>query len=198
MVGEHLGQVGIGAGREGPEHALRHLSGVLGGEGQVLLGGGEAVDVAVQDRVGVGGHRDVEASRAEAADDGIVMLKVRRAGVGSRLHDADRPPVAEECLADGDCPVAHGGLPVTVEGRHADLAEDDVDHGVDEVVLVGDVAIERHRPDAELLPEAAHGEGLDPAIVGKGHGCLQNAGTRQPVPPHDWRLLDGHRHLLAP
>ena len=44
--------------------------------------------------------------------------------------------------------------------RELDLAEDDVDHAVEELVLVGDVLVERHRHDAELLREAAHAERL--------------------------------------
>ena len=51
--------------------------------------------------------------------------------------------------------------------RIVDLADDDVDDAVEQVVLVADVAVEGHRLDAELLAELAHAQGLDPAPVGE-------------------------------
>ena len=49
--------------------------------------------------------------------------------------------------------------------RRFDLAEDDVDHPVEELVLVRDVVVERHRAYAELVCELAHRQRLDPAAV---------------------------------
>ena len=51
--------------------------------------------------------------------------------------------------------------------RQLDLAEDEVDDAVDEVVLVGEVVVEGHRLDAELLAELAHAERLEPALIGE-------------------------------
>ena len=62
-------------------------------------------------------------------------------------------------------------------GGRLDLAEDDVDHPVEEVVLVGDVVVERHRLDAELLGELAHRELLRPALVGQ-----RDRGAQHPLP----------------
>ena len=113
----------------------------------------------------MGGHRQAEACCAESADHGVVVSQVRWTGTSPRLHQADRPAVARQGFADGDRPPAHGGLPVATARGHADLREDGVDHGVDEVVLVGHVAVQRHGRDLEHLGERAHGEGLEPARV---------------------------------
>ena len=69
----------------------------------------------------------------------------------------------------------HRRLPVGVREGRLDLAEDDVDHAVEEVVLVGDVVVERHRLDAERLAELAHGQRADPALVGEGNGGTQHS-----------------------
>ena len=98
-------------------------------------------------------------------------------GLSPRLHQADRPAVARQGVADGDRPPAHGGLPVAAARGHADLREDGVDHGVDEVVLVGHVAVQRHGRDLELLGERAHGEGLEPARV-----CLLDRRAQHSLP----------------
>ena len=71
-------------------------------------------------------------------------------------------------------PLPHGGLPVSTARGQANLAEDDVDHRVDQVVLVGDVAVERHGRNFELLAQAAHGEGFEPAFIGSVGGRLEH------------------------
>ena len=136
-------------------------------ERQVHLRQREAVDVAVQERVGVGGHRDVEAARPEAADHRVVVAQVRRTGMPARLHQADRPAVAQQRVADRDRPLPHGGPPVgATGGGQLDLAEDEVDDAVDELVLVGEVVVKGHRLDAELLAQLAHAEGLEATLIG--------------------------------
>ena len=86
-------------------------------ERQVHLRLREAVDVAVQQRVRVGGHRHVEAGRPKAADDGVVVPQVRGSGIRSRLHQADRPSMARQDFAERDRPLAHRRLPVGVRSR---------------------------------------------------------------------------------
>src|SRR4029453_5894280 len=76
--------------------------------------------------------------------------------------------------ADRDGPLPHGRLPVVLAGGQFDLAEDRVDHAVEEVVFVGDVVVERHRGAAELLAELAHAEGLDAVSVGEVDGGAQD------------------------
>ena len=75
--------------------------------------------------------------------------------------------------------------PVEVPGRELDLAEDDVDHAIEELLLVRDVLVERHRHDAELLCEPAHAERFEPGLVGEGDGGLQHTSAAQRFPGRD-------------
>ena len=68
-------------------------------------------------------------------------------------------------------------LPVGSGDRGVDLADDDVDHAVEELVLVGHVLVERHRHHAQFLRELAHVQRLDPGVVGERDG-----GAQHPVP----------------
>ena len=54
-----------------------------------------------------------------------------------------------------------------IDRRRLDLAEDDVDHGIKELILVRHVLIERHRHNPELLSKLAHAEPVNPAGVGE-------------------------------
>ena len=84
----------------------------------------------------------------------------RFAGPGLR-RDSIRPIAQrwrEQGVADRDRPLAHRGLPVGPGDRQVDLAEDEVDDAVEDLVLVGEVVVEGHRLDAELLAELAHAE----------------------------------------
>jgi hypothetical protein len=49
-----------------------------------------------------------------------------------------------------------------------DLAEHEVDHAVEDLVLAGDVVVERHRLDVQAVREPAHGQRGDAALVGQG------------------------------
>ena len=104
--------------------------------------------------------------------------------VGPALHLPDRPAMPVERLARRDRSLAQLGLPVAAGQGRLDLAEDDVDHPVEEVVLVGDVVVERHRLDPELLGELAHRQLLRPALVGQGDRGAQHAlsAERRPSP----------------
>ena len=93
---------------------------------------------------------------------------------------ADGPAVTVEHLAGRDSPPAHRGLPVDVGRRQLDLAEDDVDHPVEELFLVGDVVVERHRACAELVCELAHRQRFEPVARGERDGGSQHALLAQP------------------
>jgi hypothetical protein len=82
--------------------------------------------------------------------------------------------VADEGVAGRDGSLAHGRLPVGLQRRQLDLAEDEVDHAVEDLVLVGDVVVQRHRLHAEGLGELAHGEGGDARLVGELDGGTQD------------------------
>src|SRR6202035_2914317 len=90
-----------------------------------------------------------------------------RAGVSPRVHQAGRPGVTPEGLARGDRTPARGGLPADSLWRQLNLAEDQIDEPIEDVLLIGDMVVERHRLDSKLLSEPAHGERLDPLGVGQ-------------------------------
>jgi hypothetical protein len=72
--------------------------------------------------------------------------------------------------------LAHRRPPALVAGGQRDLGEHQVDHAVEDVALVGDVVIERHRFDAECLREPPHGHGVDPLRVGEFDGASRGLG----------------------
>ena len=67
--------------------------------------------------------------------------------------------MAQQGLVGRDRNLAHFGLPIGRSGRHDDLAHRGVHDPVQDVVLVGDVVVQRHRLDPELLGELAHADG---------------------------------------
>ena len=58
-------------------------------------------------------------------------------------------------------------LPVAVAVRQLPFGEHEVEHPVEQVLLVRDVAVERHRLEPELLAEPAHRQRLDAGRVGE-------------------------------
>src|SRR5450759_4884486 len=75
-----------------------------------------------------------------------------------------------------DRPLTYGPLPAFLGGRQLDLAENQVDHAVEKVLLAGDVVVQRHRLDPHRLTELAHRERLDSVLVGEG-----GRGAQDPV-----------------
>ncbi len=69
-------------------------------------------------------------------------------------------------LADPEGALTHRWAPVDVGRRQLDLREHHVHHAVEEVVLAGHVPVEGHRGDAHRPGERAHGECLEPDLVG--------------------------------
>ena len=49
------------------------------------------------------------------------------------------------------------------------------DHPVDDVVFALDVVVDRHRADAEMVGQAADGEGLEADLVGERHRPIDDA-----------------------
>ena len=83
--------------------------------------------------------------------------------------------MAHEDFMRGDRTPAHGRLPVDSVWRRIHLARNEVEDAVDDVVLVRDVVVKRHRLHFELLGELAHAERIDAAFVREGHGRAQHA-----------------------
>jgi hypothetical protein len=74
---------------------------------------------------------------------------------------------------DRTCPDGRG--PVAHRRRRLALLEDEIEDSVEQVVLVRDVVVERHRLESEHLPELAHRHRLDPALVRERERRLQDA-----------------------
>ena len=58
-----------------------------------------------------------------------------------------------------------------------DLRQDEIEDLLENRVLVRDVAIERHRFETQQLPELAHRQRVDPALVGN-----LERGANDPLP----------------
>ena len=113
-------------------------------------------------------------------------LHHRRGSVGDTVRPVDGQRILREREPENVArrPIC---LPVAAGYRQFDLAVDEIDDCVDDLVLVGDVVIHRHRFDAELGGERTDGQRPDPADVGDGDRPGQNrsrlSGTRSLVPP---------------
>ena len=124
----------------------------------------------------------------EAASRSVLSIQsdvpqLRGTAALTRHPEAGGPPVAQTNVAGGDRAPADGRLPVAI-GRQSDLARDEVDDARQDLVLVGDVVVERHRLDSALPGEPAHAERLDAAFVGEDDGSAQHTllaqwGTRR-------------------
>ena len=82
--------------------------------------------------------------------------------------------MAKQRAACREDPVADRRLPVGVGAGGIDLADDDVEHAVEQLVLVGEVLVERHRHHVELLREPAHAERIGSLPVGERDGRGQD------------------------
>jgi hypothetical protein len=71
----------------------------------------------------------------------------------------------EKDIVQGDRQLPDRRLPLAPCRGRLDLAGDEVDDAVQDLVLVGDVAVQRHRLDTEILAEPAHAQALDAALV---------------------------------
>jgi len=55
------------------------------------------------------------------------------------------------------------------------LREDQVHHAVEQLLLVGDVVVKRHRAGIELSTQPAHAERFDALVVGESEGLAHDA-----------------------
>ncbi len=116
-----------------------------------------------------------EAAGAEHAGQRIHVRQHGRRRAGARLDDLARPGVAEQRLPRReDAPRTDCCQSAPASGGSISL-DDEVDHAVEQLVLVGHVLVERHRDDAELLREPAHVDRVDPGRVGEVDGGAQHA-----------------------
>src|SRR5919108_4355480 len=113
----------------------------------------------------------------ETSEHRVVMLQIRPTGLAARLHKANRPSVPQQDLMRRDRPLTHGGPPINAADRLIDLAENKVDHAIQNVLLIPHVVVEGHRLDPKSLAELAHAERFDAVSIGEADG-----GAPDPVP----------------
>jgi hypothetical protein len=80
--------------------------------------------------------------------------------------------------------------------RGDDLLADHVDDPVQDVRLVLDMVVERHRLDPAVLAERAHRQPFDPALVGEADRRAEDALPRQAHEPSS-RVPPPQIHLTA-
>ena len=170
-----VGEVGVLVGRERLEELGRQLLELLHVEVEARHVHREAHDVALDDVEGVVRQLLREAPLPKAAEHRVRVAHARAAEGLARHPEVCRPRMLKEHLVRRDHAPAHGRLPVVSVGSKVDLGRDEVDDAVDDLVLRGDVVVERHRLDAELLRDLPHAHRLDPAFVGELHRGAQDA-----------------------
>ena len=100
----------------------------------------------------------------------------------------------------GHDPSSHGRLPIGGLRRWLDLPDHDIDDAVEDVLLVPDVVVERHRVDTERLAELAHADGIAAASIGELEGSLEHPLLAQREPGSGLGICLGHHlaFLIAP
>jgi hypothetical protein len=78
--------------------------------------------------------------------------------------------MTKQGLSRGEDPLPHRAFPPRPGDGRIDLADDHIDHSVQELFFVGDVLVERHRYNPQLFGEPPHAQRLDPGFVSKGDG----------------------------
>ena len=106
------------------------------------------------------------------------MREPHVAAAPQRHRQRARPRMAEVGIARRDRVAADRGLPLDTLGQlhlRRDLGHDPVE----DLVLVRDVVVERHRLDAEPLRQPAHADRVDPLRVGELEGRPEDAFSAQ-------------------
>ena len=126
-----------------------------------------------------------EPALAQRRQGRLVPAQRRRPGRGPGLHQRDRPRVPPERLARRAHPAADLVAPRRRSGiGQLDLAEHEVDQPVEDLVLVGDVVVDRHRLDAELLGQRPDRQRRQAAGVGDGERAAHDPVPAQRLPGH--------------
>jgi len=122
---------------------------------------------------------DIEAGPEEDRQHALDLADHRLASGPALLEDAAGPWVAQHDPASIHRQFAKRRLPGQTRRRRLHLADHDRERAVEQVVLVADMAVQRHRVDGELLAELAHAQRLGSAAIGDIHGRREDALARE-------------------
>jgi hypothetical protein len=100
--------------------------------------------------------------------------------------------MACENRSDRHRPPSHRGLPVDAVARQFDLVEHRVDHGVEQLLLVRHVVVERHRARVEHTGQPSHAQPVDPLAVGEPDRLRHHPLRAQPRIRRVLALFRGH------
>src|ERR1700712_4546472 len=81
-------------------------------------------------------------------------------------------------------PQSHGCHPVGTVGRNCDLVEDEINDAVENVVLAGDVVVQRHGFGAQFIGDVPNAEEFNPPLIGDDQGGGQYTLSAQRSPLH--------------
>src|SRR3954451_18910285 len=154
--------------------------------------GAEPPDAVAQGVHHVVDQVDRETAGPERPGHRVHVAQDRRGTPGARLDGLARPRVAQHHSTRREHALADAVLPIQRRIGRVELADDDVDHAVEQLVLVGDVLVQRHRDDPQLLRQAAHAHPGDADLVGQGDRGAQHPVTVERGAPALLRLA-GHR-----
>ena len=122
------------------------------------------------------------------------MLQRGRAGRRSGRHVRWRPRVPLQDLPGRDAAETDRVRPLLVGWWKSDLRVHRIDHGVDNRLLVGEVVVDRHRPDSQRGREPSDRERTHTDVVREEECALHNAVTVESRTFHGRRHAD---HLLT-
>ncbi len=163
---QHLGEVRVFVGGDPGLERCRHVVLFLRVEWPADLVEREAIEVAVDRELRLVRQLDREARPSKRSDHRVCVSEPHATGRHSRLDQGGRPRVTQQHFVSRPRRFPQGHPPVRLVGRYRELAYDHFDDAVHNVVLVGDVVVERHRLDPELLAEPAHGKRLEAVLIG--------------------------------
>ena len=150
-------------------HELRNALGEIGIVGVRVrdLPERETEDEPVEQVIDVVLPVGVKPGIAEPAEEELAIREAPRSHVSPGHQQPRRPWVAAQALVDGARGDSDRIDRIGLGRGEFPLREDEVEHAVEQIVFVRDMAVKRQCFVAELIPQPAHCQGLDPGAVGK-------------------------------
>ena len=175
----------------------RGLGVVFGLHGHAAFQQVEAVDQTVESVHRVIGLDVAEPGCVQAAQRGID----ERQHVGPHIdpsHDQRRRPrMRKEHRPHRVCAAAHLVLPDAASARQVDAPHDGIDHRVQQIVLVADMVVKRHRLHPQLPSQSAHAQAFHAACIGQRKCHLGDPGAGQAGSAGWFERLHGFKSAIS-